>query len=256
MKWDEITYTLLKPYERKYKKPLENVRVVSDTHGSPDYWKALEDAQKARSLIIHLGDVIDRGPQSVEILQENIKNPYVLQLLGNHESMFLNFVDAVLEYAYEHEIEIENDAERFWDTADNAYLDETKQWVMNGGGVTISGLMKLSYKELMEIYHYLMQCPLSVELTVNNKEYYLVHGRPGNNWEKLWGEVKAGDIFFRGKKATVFGHVPTIVYDPSKKEPEIYREEHIIGIDTAAGFPDFHGRVSMLQLDDLKEYYY
>lgn len=76
--------------------------VVSDIHGCYDQFiKVLEHWDKEMELVI-LGDLIDRGDKSLEVVQHvmELKDTYgdkVTVLKGNHEDMFLNFLDDPFE---------------------------------------------------------------------------------------------------------------------------------------------------------------
>ena len=63
--------------------------VVSDVHGEDDRWKAMLEKIhfSAQDTLYILGDVVDRGPHGVEILQEIMHTPNMKMLLGNHEFM-------------------------------------------------------------------------------------------------------------------------------------------------------------------------
>jgi len=74
--------------------------VVGDIHGSYDKLKAilanLDWSPQNGDQLIFLGDYIDRGPQSYEVVQTVAeladRHPNVIALKGNHESMFLDFI--------------------------------------------------------------------------------------------------------------------------------------------------------------------
>ncbi|MDR2946576.1 MAG: serine/threonine protein phosphatase [Candidatus Adiutrix sp.] len=74
--------------------------VVGDIHGSYEKLKAilanLDWAPGSGDQLIFLGDYIDRGPQSYDVVQTVAeladRRPDVIALKGNHESMFLDFI--------------------------------------------------------------------------------------------------------------------------------------------------------------------
>ena len=84
------------------------VYVVGDVHGCLDALLALEeriveDAAKFTSgkLIIMLGDYVDRGPQSAEVVAHLIEEPPAgferICLLGNHEEELLDYLDGGID---------------------------------------------------------------------------------------------------------------------------------------------------------------
>jgi serine/threonine protein phosphatase 1 len=67
--------------------------VIGDVHGHYDTLMSLLDAIAPTSddMVYFLGDLIDRGPQSAQVVDFVMKSPY-LCLLGNHEQMLLDIL--------------------------------------------------------------------------------------------------------------------------------------------------------------------
>ena len=63
--------------------------VISDIHGHYDkYRKMLEVIDfKDYDVLYVLGDVLDRGPDGIKVLQDMMFRPNVIPILGNHEYM-------------------------------------------------------------------------------------------------------------------------------------------------------------------------
>lgn len=81
------------------------IYAVGDIHGRSDLLDRLHamieaDMQTApdRRLIIYLGDYVDRGPDSAAVVERlcryRPRNVESIALLGNHEAMMLDFLDA------------------------------------------------------------------------------------------------------------------------------------------------------------------
>ena len=71
------------------------IYVMSDIHGNMRRFRSVMEQinlQPEDTLYV-LGDVIDRFPYGIEILQELMAMPNVKMLLGNHEYMMLNAMD-------------------------------------------------------------------------------------------------------------------------------------------------------------------
>lgn len=79
--------------------------VIGDIHGSLNLLKGLErkilaDAkgQTKTCLLIYIGDMIDRGPDSFAVLEHAMAQPpkgfQRMCLMGNHEGMMLDFLDS------------------------------------------------------------------------------------------------------------------------------------------------------------------
>ena len=97
------------------------IYVMSDIHGNTkrfDYVLSQIDLKPEDTLYI-LGDVVDRYPDGIAILQRIMKMPNVKMLLGNHEYMMLN----VLAGSKHDEVE--------WGISD--WSDLRRLWFDNGG---------------------------------------------------------------------------------------------------------------------------
>ena len=72
------------------------VYVMSDVHGLKDrYDRMIEYIHEEDTLYI-LGDVIDRGPDGIVILQDAMQRSNVKMLMGNHEYMMLQYYQATI----------------------------------------------------------------------------------------------------------------------------------------------------------------
>lgn len=212
-----------------------------------------------QGLLVNLGDSIDRGIYGIDILVKNMASPNILQILGNHEQLMLDFLTEVFRKIDEEKRELKTEIE-FWEYAENLFLPEAARWIGNNGGApTVKALRELPFELLEKIYQYLQQCPLAVEIKVSNQWYYLIHGSPAKNrYHMLWDEANPKKQYFKNDNITlIYGHIPTIIFQQDAgKYPEVYYGNHSIGIDTAAGYPEYDGRVSVLELDTLRAYYF
>jgi serine/threonine protein phosphatase 1 len=120
----------------------EGVRVyaIGDVHGCDDRLAALHDAvaadlaarPAAHPLLIHLGDYIDRGPNSPAVLARIARPPAgapglrVANLIGNHEDMLLRALRG-------------------------GGREEAAHWLANGGGETLRG-WGLSWRDAPSVW--------------------------------------------------------------------------------------------------------
>ncbi|SMD15631.1 metallophosphoesterase family protein [Rhizobium sp. RU36D] len=85
--------------------PPETVYAIGDVHGCLAALKRLEskivaDAanRDGRKLLVYLGDYIDRGPSSAQVIDHLLARPPAgferVCLAGNHEEMFLDFIQS------------------------------------------------------------------------------------------------------------------------------------------------------------------
>jgi serine/threonine protein phosphatase 1 len=85
--------------------PGQRIYVVGDIHGRDDLLERLHGMIKADlaacpatgPIVVYLGDYVDRGPASYEVIDRLLNDPLtgcrVVHLLGNHEAMMLEFLD-------------------------------------------------------------------------------------------------------------------------------------------------------------------
>lgn len=111
--------------------------LMSDLHGEfQKFLNMLDEIQFGSSdQLIILGDVIDRGPESIPLLQYIMEHNNMELLLGNHEEMLLK--------------SLINEDEEY-------YLC----WMGNGGISTLSQLDLLSQEEQIDIIKYLRNCSM------------------------------------------------------------------------------------------------
>ena len=72
-----------------------NVWAIGDVHGYADTLLPLLDSLNlsSRDRVVLLGDLVDRGPRSCEVIRIARENPQIFSVLGNHEEMMLNSFD-------------------------------------------------------------------------------------------------------------------------------------------------------------------
>ena len=130
--------------------------VMSDIHGHKDKFDCLLGRinLSANDKLIILGDVIDRGPDGIALLDQIRQMPQCLLTLGNHEYMMLD--------AIEH-------------PSDELALF---RWYNNGGRITHQAFLELSEENQKTILQYIHSLPVNLSVVVNDQEYILVHGSP------------------------------------------------------------------------------
>ena len=227
--------------------------VLSDIHGNLRRFESIMrqiNLQSDDTLYV-LGDVVDRYPDGIKILWRIMKMPNAKMLMGNHEYMMLQAIGHCRDAADERE---------------NTNWKQRRHWYQNGGRVTHEQLKHIRLDARAEIFRFIRQLPVNMEVTVNGIKYKLVHASPVENymssywysrdykdqrefavWER-WGKTKPIPEGY----VLIFGHTPTCYFQ--NKEPLcIWKTDNAIGIDCGAGFED--GRLSCLRLDDMREFY-
>ena len=142
---------------------------MSDIHGC--YEEYLELLKKIHFCdedeLYILGDVVDRGPEPIKVVQDLMMRPNVYLILGNHDYMALKILKKL-------NVEIKEDNVHSHlsqkDILDYFY------WKKDGGETTAEAFRKLSKEEKTEILEYLEEASVYEEVFVNGKIYRCVHG--------------------------------------------------------------------------------
>lgn len=199
-----------------------------------------------------LGDVIDRqNDGGVDILEWLLTQYNVQLILGNHEAMLLSCAFVFDEITDETISEMTNEK-----------VSLLQNYMLNGGDVTLESLQKLSKKRpetVADILDYLNDCPLYEAVTINDKDFLLVHAGLDNFRKNkkmseytaddlLWCEPELADNYF-DDITTVFGHTPTMCFGDEYKG-EFIKTKTWIDIDV--GIP-YGETPKLLCLDNMAE---
>lgn len=225
---------------------------MSDIHGCFDKYKemlSLIDFTPRDTLYV-LGDVIDRGPDGIKILQDMMLRPNVFPLLGNHEFTAAVCLPWLMEEVTDQSL---------------AALDETQlaalsEWITNGGGPTLRSLKQLTREEREDILEYFQEMELYAEVKAGGRSFVLTHSALENfapdksldSYELqdfLFGRPEPDAVYYPDK-LLVFGHTPTRILGGKDK---ILRRGTWIDIDCGCVFKG--GRLGCLCLDTMEEFY-
>ncbi len=229
--------------------------VTSDLHGEYDRFIRLLDEidLKEEDTLFVLGDVIDRGPHPIKLLQKLMTMPNVICLVGNHELMGLE----VLEFLNK---EITEDS---IDELDVNMTNNIITWQMNGSKTTTTEFRQLSAEERQDVIDFIRDFSVYEKVEVNGQKYLLVHAGLGNYspdkdiedyslYELLWMRADYNQKYF-DDVYVISGHTPTQTIEDNSRPGYIYRKNNHIAIDCGACFSE--GRLAALCLDTGKEYY-
>ncbi|MBR5091210.1 MAG: metallophosphoesterase [Ruminiclostridium sp.] len=137
--------------------------VMSDIHGMYDKYIRMLDLigfSDDDDLYI-IGDVVDRGDKSAEVLLDMMKRPNVYPIIGNHELMALNVLDVMF-----------NGANGNSPVPLEAMLGD---WLVNGGAFTLDSISKLSDDKRLDVLDYLSEFTYYETVDINSKTYIMVH---------------------------------------------------------------------------------
>ena len=210
---------------------------ISDIHGAYDRYKSMLSLihfSDADTLYI-LGDVIDRGPDGIEILLDIMNRPNIHMVLGNHEYMLLATLGP------------------------NNEIGARELWERNGGDCTRADLIYCRRPETREaIINYLMTLPDHMNIEVKGRQFHLVHGYPAfDRFNRIWGRPGFNETQPPIPGTTVIiGHTPTIYLTCDYDNPcRIWHGNGIIDIDCGCGHSKYNSCLGCLRLDDMTEFY-
>lgn len=225
--------------------------VMSDIHGAFDEFLqmlGLIDFKDEDTLYI-LGDVVDRGPKGVEILQYVMTKPNIRMILGNHEYMCMQF---------------------FKEDADRTVI---RRWNRNGNFTTLAGFDRVTSDEKEKILSFIEGLPSEIRLSVNGTDYILVHGFLGDNThDRVWNRPSIAEKpALSTRERVIIGHTPVCeyvcpgtdedMYVYSRKLTEsgdhfrIFHGEGFTDIDCCVGYGLSAARLACLRLEDGEEFY-
>ncbi len=239
--------------------------VVSDLHGYSDLFeKGLETIGFSASDFLYvIGDAIDRGPDSIKILQTIKDTPNMDLLLGNHEFMMLNSVDP--------------NGKPICDGRDSTI------WKLaNGGDVTYGKYLMLSENERKDLLSWLRRRLLIKTIELSGTQICLTHSYYKKDFENIpycdisypdafnivWTSIYRDDYYTHGmdiykdyEYIFITGHVPVIRVkrwyegDIHYNSLDIHKNGNLIDIDgglSAGRDPKINNGVLFLRLEDME----
>lgn len=229
--------------------------VMGDIHGEYGaFMDLLEQIQlKETDTLYVLGDILDRGPHPIKVLLKLMEMPNVICLVGNHELMALECLEFLMKEITDVSIE----------EIDSATLNNLVTWQYNGSKTTIDEFRSLSREMQQEVLYFIKEFSIYEEVSVNGKDYLLVHGGLGNYWpgkdideyslkELIWDRAEY-DITYFEDAYVVTGHTPTQEIIGNPRPGYIYQKNNHIAMDCGCNRPD--GRLAALCLDTGEEFY-
>jgi len=190
--------------DRKPMNAESNLYVCSDLHGQFELYKTMVDLLKDGDKLYILGDVIDRGPDGIRILQDILQRKNQIELfVGNHEIMMIQ------------SLFLENEKEK-------------QNWIResNGGRKTQEDFLKLSPEEQKEIRNLLLQATVHREISVNGESIYLVHAKADQTTDKKQEYVL--DYLNEGREKELYDTVWARKNDiKDKNSNDVWQEDDI-----------------------------
>ena len=194
-----------------------------------------------------MGDACDRGPDGIKIMQEMFEDNRVIYILGNHEEMFLSYIE---------------------DGIKESLIMSGELITHNGSFKTLSDYQKLNPLEQNFLVKNLKEKTKNYYIYINKekKNFFLSHAGIDidtiNNLDDkklLWDRehIKSNKIWDNKYKYwyVVHGHTPVQLIQPDKIIPEVYRYYNNHKIDIDMGTPSSN-KIAVLDLDTLQVKYF
>lgn len=231
------------------------IYVASDIHGNFGKYKQLFTKVTDNDSLFILGDIVDRGKDSIKILQDMMMRVNVYPIMGNHEDMALSIFKKLLEKITEESI-LDFDQE---------FLEGFTNWYYyNGGESTLKEFIALSKDERENIIEYIEEFAPFDKVWVGSREYILVHTLEIENFSEekplseysfydiLWGDVDYNTKYYKNK-ILVTGHTPVNSIEANNFKKTVYKGNNHIAIDCGCGF---NGKLALYCLDTDEEFYF
>jgi serine/threonine protein phosphatase 1 len=226
-----------------------NIFAIGDIHGCLNELTSLhkkilthDKFDVKNDLIIYLGDYIDRGKNSKEVINQilKLKNNKIktVNLMGNHDEFMIDFL-------FNNKNNIENWLNFGLDQTLRSYGVEVVDFIKDGFGDDIIDQLRNTLLSTMSEEH--VNFFKDLELSFSSEKYLFVHAgidpkkTLGDQTKEdfLWSRSKSFfDKDFKAQKIIVHGHTP---------EENIINNPHRINIDTGCYFS---GKLSSVCLSD------
>lgn len=198
--FDDNLFKLKLQVEAIEKEETENIGkhyVVSDLHGCYGSYMEVMKRLTSKDHLYILGDVIDREPHGIKILQDIIRrqqqperNPQITFLLGNHEMQFIKTLTIRKDYNRSHP-QNQLSLEDIYYQQKRIVLSKEEQdhievWLnWNDGDQTYPDFVNLPAEEQGKIINFLINAYVILPQTIKGKNYLLVHAAPPEDLEMI-----------------------------------------------------------------------
>ena len=218
--------------------------VIGDVHGCLDQLKELlKDVDRSKTRVILCGDLIDRGPNSIGVI-DYVRENNIECVLGNHELMFIDTRHNIRELADGEEL-----------TPSFTYELKYSDWFYNGGN-SVFNQYNGDYSKMLADLDFLNSFPTFIRTGVGYKGKEVVvshamildyidedctadHSTLTLVWDRNQFPLKTDLPFFN-----VYGHTP-VDYAYARETnklgrpvPQFNKYESGVNLDTGAPYND------------------
>lgn len=226
------------------------IYAVSNLHGNYAKFKELLKAIsfKDTDIMYVLGDIVDYGEESMELVGDLSIRYNVYPIVGEHDYTAVKMLSGFEKML------------KSGETPDKKFITKMTEWAADGGQVTLDAFRTLDAEMREGIIDYLSDMTLYEEVRAGGKDYLLVHAgiagfKKGVDLESLKPEAFFTEALDLTKKyfddvTVVVGHNPTT--EENGGNGKIFFGNGSIAIDCGEARG---GTIGCLRLDDLKEFY-
>ncbi len=228
--------------------------VIANLHGHLESYRAMLQTiqfNADRDVLYVLGDIVDIGPEPMALIEDMSLRLNVFPVAGEHD-----YLAARMLVGYE-KMQV---AMAKGQAPDPAFAAELTAWVQDGGEPTLSGYRALDHDMQEGVIDYLSDMPLYEEVTVNGRDYLLLHqGIYDFTPDMDLDFLEPSDFFsesvdptakYFDDKTIIVGHTPTS--ESNGGADRIFYGNGTVFIDCGLGRG---GRLACLRLEDGKEFY-
>ena len=206
------------------------IYAVSDLHGCFKSWLALLEKLRFSDddLLYVVGDVVDRGPQSMALLLDLSQRFNVIPIAGNHDLAAAHCLSFLSEEVTDASIEKLEQGSSF---------SNLMMWLNDGGRATMEDFRKLDRESREIVLDYFQEFSLYEEAEVGGVSYVLAHAGVDNFSLERSLEDYPPDAFSFARpdydrcyfpdRFLITGHTPTRLISGAKPDFICRRNNHI-----------------------------
>ena len=227
------------------------IYVIGDIHGKKDKYDEMlaKLSPKETDAVFVLGDVIDIGDDSIEILKDMMYRANIYPVLGEHEYMAKKILPLISE------AKSLDEAKNMLEGEDKENLDK---WLEMKSEKTISDFLALDEEDKESIIDYLSEFQPYEEVEAGGKTFVLAHagidnfedGKALEDYDEedfVFAKTDYTKAYFKNKYL-ITGHTPTVAIN-QKFMGKVYSKNGHIALDCGAAYG---GKLAAICLDALK----
>ena len=226
------------------------VYVVSNLHGNYTKFKELLKTIRFKDtdLMYILGDIVDYGDESMELIGDLSIRYNVYPIVGEHDYTALKMLSGFEKML------------KSGETPDKKFIAQMTEWVQDGGQSTLDAFRTLDAEMKEGVIDYLTDMTIFEEIDVKGKTYLLVHAGIAGFKKNIDLDNPKPEAFFTepldlakkyfDDKTIIVGHNPTT--EDNGGDGKIFYGNNSINIDCGEARG---GTIGCLRLDDMKEFY-